>query len=137
MAISRQILTEHQQQVLFVQEVKYQYRNHPTFIELLFFSTLNGAWLGGKSFSVWQKHKAEGAQKGVSDILYLQPRGDYNFLAIEMKRENRRNVKDGGLTEEEKEWLDVARNSGAYVAVCHSAEDALREFGFYMALPRR
>lgn len=90
------IPTESQEQANFVNEVRLQYRNDPTFIYPLFFSTLNGAWLGGKSFAIWQKHQKEGAVQGVSDILYLQSRGNYSFFAAEMKRSDRRNQKDGG-----------------------------------------
>lgn len=129
-------LTEHQEQTIFVTNVKYDYRNDETFVEHLFFSTLNGAWLGGKSQALWAKHKAEGARKGVSDILYLQPRGEFNFLAIEMKRSDRRNEKDGGLTPEEKEWLDVASNNGACAAICYTSEEAAMVFWNYMKLPK-
>lgn len=129
--------TEHDEQVNFVREVRYRFRNDRTFIELLFFSTLNGAWLGGKSFALWAKHEAEGAQRGVSDILYLQSRGVYSFLAIEMKRSNMRNRKDGGLTTKEKEWLACAKESGAFTAVCYSAEESIGVFNRYMGMEVR
>jgi hypothetical protein len=126
------ILSEHQEQVSFVTEVKLQYRNDPEFIEPLFFSTLNGAWLGGNSHALWNKHRAEGAQKGVSDILYLQPRGGFHFLAIEMKRSDRRNDERAGLTPDEQEWLAAAMHSGAFTAVCYTAEEAFEVFKHYM-----
>lgn len=129
------ILTESQEQANFVSEVRYQYRNDPTFIPPLFFSTLNGAWLGGKSFAMWEKHKKEGAVRGVSDILYLQSRGGYSFFAIEMKRSDRRNQKDGGLTESESEWIETARANNGFVSVCYTADEALREFSIYMNFP--
>lgn len=131
------ILTESQEQANFVSEVRYQYRNDPTFIPPLFFSTLNGAWLGGKSFAIWQKHQKEGAVQGVSDILYLQSRGNYSFFAAEMKRSDRRNQKDGGLTESELNWIEAARRSNGFVSVCYTAEEAFREFSIYMNLSIR
>lgn len=138
MQSKRIILSEHQEQVNFVTEVHYQYRNDETFIPLLFFSTLNGAWLGGgKSFALWNKHKKEGAKKGVADILYLQPRGYFTFMAVEMKRSDRRDEEDGGLTPEEKEWLTVAGNNGACVLVAYTAEQATQAFDRYMGLEVR
>lgn len=131
------ILTESQEQTIFVSETRFKYRNDSTFINLLFFSTLNGAWLGGKSFALWEKHKKEGAVRGVSDILYLQARGRYSFLAIEMKRSDRRNKKDGGLTEDEKEWMSTARKNNGFVSVCYASEEASERFAEYMGMPVR
>lgn len=125
---------EHDEQVAFVDDVLWNYKNHPDFVRLLFFATLNGAWLGGNSFAVWHKHEAEGAVKGVSDILYLQPRGKYHYLCIEMKRPARRKEKDGGVTQAETLWMLAAGVYG-YTAVCYNAEEAMNVFNLYMSLP--
>lgn len=132
------LLTESQEQSNFVNDTRFKYRNDNTFVKLLFFSTLNGAWLGGeKSFALWQKHQKEGAVRGVSDILYLQARGGYSFLAIEMKRSDRRNKKDGGLTADEKEWIETAKTNGGFVRVCYNADEAINCFAEYMEMPVR
>lgn len=85
---------------------------------------------------MWNKHKQEGAVRGVADVLFLIPRGEFTFMAIEMKRSDRRNQKDGGLTPDEKDWLDTARKNGAYAVVAYSAEDAKQKFDWYMKLQK-
>jgi len=136
MNIKLPALTEHQEQANFFTEVRLTYRNDPTFIYELLFSTLNGAWLGGeKSAVLWQKHKEEGSVQGVADVLYLQPRGSHPYLAIEMKRSDRRGTKNGGLTKAEDVWLNIAWRAGARVVICYTAEEAVAVFAEYMRLP--
>ena len=127
------ILTEHQEQVGFVQQVKLEFRHDKTFIPELFFSVPNGMVIGGKNrFALYAKYEAEGLNTGVADILYLQPRGGFSYLAIEMKRSDKRNVKDGGLTPDQKHFLAEAVNVNAVVSVCYTADEAINEFRRYM-----
>lgn len=127
------LLSEHQEQAAFFTTILYKYRNDPHFTRPLFFSVPNGAWLGGRRpQNVMEKMKAEGLTPGVSDILYLQPRGPYSFLAIEMKRADKRNRKDGGLRPDQIEFLSSARATGAYCKVCYSADEAEQTFDTYM-----
>lgn len=125
-------MNEHQEQSVFVEDILWRYKTRPDFIRLLFFATLNGAWLAGKSYAAWAKHEKEGAVKGVSDILYLQPRGGYAYLVIEMKAKDRKKEKDGGVSEDQLAWLHSARTANAFVAVCYGAEEAIAVFDRYM-----
>lgn len=129
-------ITEHDEQVVFVATVRMVFRNDDTFISKLFFSVPNGAWLGGKSHGMYQRLKAEGVQNGVSDLLYLQPRGQYAYLAIEMKSPDKLS-KVGAVSPDQQEFLDAVRRNGGHAVVCFSADGAIQIFNEYMKLPVR
>lgn len=78
------------------------------------------------------KMVAAGLRKGVLDIflplpiqtytgLYIQT---YAGLYMEIKIEKRRKEKNGGLTDEQLEFITYARRIGYYCAVCYSWEEA-------------
>ena len=57
-------------------------------LKFLLFAVPNGAMLAGTQLQrvkQWNKLKAEGATKGVSDLILLVPRGNFHGLCIEMK----------------------------------------------------
>ncbi len=127
-------ISEHDSQAQFISAVKYTYRNHADFIERLLFSVPNGAWLaGGNRFALMAKYKAEGLTAGVSDLLYLQPRGDYAYLAIEMKATDKRNVK-GAVSPDQAEFLACVNGAGGLGDVCYGCDEALGIFEYYMSL---
>jgi hypothetical protein len=68
---------------------------------------------------------------GVSDILYLQPRGEYSCLAIEMKALDRRNDTDA-VTPEQSRFLQAVNAAGGWGEVCYGADEAIRIFETYM-----
>lgn len=127
-------MSEHDEQAAFIGAVVATYRLRDDFIRPLFFSVPNGAVLGGNRFALANKLKNEGMYPGVADVLYLQPRGDYAFFAAEMKTEKRRNERNGGLSDEQTDWLRAAHRVGAYAVVCYSADEAINEFSHYMTL---
>ena len=130
---------EHEEQASFVTEVKYRFRNNPTFIEELFFSVPNGIFVGGGSrggrSATIAKQKAEGFNLGVADILYLQPRGLHPYMAIEMKRQGRQNRKDGEMRPDQILFRDAALKVGAYHIIAYGADEAILQFATYMLLP--
>jgi len=79
------------------------------------------------------KYKAEGLNPGVPDIHYDQPRGGYNKLVIEFKREDRRNDVDGGLSSEQRRYIDGFEKYGKWRA-CYSTDEAMEVFDYYMSL---
>ena len=130
--------TEHHEQAALVSAVLMQYQHRPDFIRLLFFATLNGVWIAGKDYSrkmgLIAKYKSEGWVNGVSDLLYLQPRGDHPYLAIEMKTVARIKEKDFGASEDQLAWLQAAKSAGAMTAICHGADAGFDVFHRYMNL---
>lgn len=128
---------EHNIQAAFVDWVLWEYMRDPTFIRKVFFSPPNGAYLGGKSPATFQKLKKEGFEDGVSDILYLQPRGEWAYLTLEFKIEERRNRKRGGLSEDQEEFLSAVDLAGGLPLVCYGLDEAIEYFRDYMnLLPR-
>ena len=131
--------TEHNEQAALVETVLTVYQNRADFLRPLFFSTLSGAWIAGSSkngrVALIMKYKREGWVNGVADLLYLQPRGEYTYLAIEMKTPARAKEKHGGASDDQIAWLQAARQAGALTAVCHGRDAAWEVFSYYMTLP--
>jgi len=130
--------SEHNEQAALVSTVLLTYQHRTDFVRKLFFSTLSGAWIGGSGKrgrgALVGKYKSEGWVNGVADLLYLQPRGGYAYLAIEMKTPERIGEKNGGASDDQIEWLKAARSAGAMAEICHGAEAAWEVFSNYMAL---
>lgn len=126
-------MSEHDDQTAFVDYVLTVYPRQTDFKRRLFFAVPNGAMLGGRVPALQMaKLKREGVQPGVADILYLQPRGIWAYFAIEMKTEERRNTKNGGLSEDQQAWLKEARGAGAMAVVCYGLDEAIAIFDDYM-----
>lgn len=131
-AVKKPRISEHAEQANFFSEVRFRFRNRDDFIGKLLFSVPNGMWIGGKNpYALMNKFKAEGLQPGVSDILYLQPRGEYNCLAIEMKALDKRNQADA-VSDDQREFLEAVNAAGGYGEVCYGADEAILAFQTYM-----
>lgn len=127
-------VSEHEEQANFFSEVRLRFQRQEDFIPMLLFSVPNGMWLGGNNkFALMNKFKAEGLQPGVADIIYLQPRGEYNCLAIEMKAIDKRNVKDA-VSSEQTEFLEAVNGAGGLGEVCYGCDEAMMIFELYMSL---
>lgn len=130
-------ISEHDEQANFFSAVGVTYLHRADFVRILLFSVPNGMWIGGKNpYAMMNKFKAEGLQPGVSDILYLQPRGEYNCLAIEMKAQDKRNDKDA-VKPEQAEFLEAVNASGGLGEVCYGCAEALQVFDVYMRMEER
>lgn len=131
------IPTEHDEQAGFVGDVKARYQHRRDFYPELFYSVPNGFWAAGKGnakFALIAKYKAEGMRPGVADVMYDQPRGGFTKFVCEMKRRDRRNEKNGGLSDDQMAYLNAARKVGAFVCVCYTADEAVQCFDNYMAM---
>lgn len=127
-------VSEHQEQANFFSEVHTRYAIRSDFIKRLLFSVPNGMWIGGKNpYALMNKFKAEGLQPGVADILYLQPRGEYSYLAIEMKAADKRNNKDA-VSPDQGEFLTEVNANGGMGEVCYGCDEALSIFSTYMSM---
>ena len=130
-------VSEHEEQASFFAEVLFTYQHRADFIRTLLFSVPNGMWLGGANkFALMSKYKAEGFRPGVADIIYLQPRGEYNCLVIEMKAIDKRNVKDA-VSAEQTEFLEAVNGAGGLGEVCYGCEEAMKIFNLYMSLEEK
>ena len=129
--------SEHVEQSTFIDTVLWQYRSREDFIRPLLFAIPNGAYLGGNRPAVMSKLKKEGFRNGAADVLYLQSRGEYGYLALEFKTIERKRSRDGGLSPDQAEFLRSVSLGGGLAAVCYGAEEAIEAFSQYMALPIR
>jgi hypothetical protein len=132
------ILSEHDEQAAFLVEARYRYRNDDSFVPELLFAVPNGMWVAGEGkrrAGLIMKYRHEGLKPGVADLHYLQPRGQYPYLVIEMKRSDKKNIRNGGLTDDQMQYLTAARKAGAFVRVCYGAEEAVAALGEYMEMP--
>jgi hypothetical protein len=128
------ILSEHDEQKNFFQEVRMRFSNRDDFLTELFFSVPNGSWFGGNRFAMYHRMVAEGFRKGVADTLYLQARGEYAYLAIEFKRSDKIKSPNGGLEPEQETFLQKVHQGGGFSTVCYSAQEAVGIFCWYMGL---
>lgn len=73
---------------------------------------------------------ATGSRSGIWDVFLpyaidrLIQEESYHGLYIEMKKPNRRNHKNGGLSEEQLEFGKYAESAGYHCAVCYTWEEA-------------
>lgn len=128
-------LTEHQIQAGFFREALYKYRLDETFVPVLFYAVLNGAWIAGsgtRKAHLIQKYKDEGWRSGIADFHYDQPRGPFTKLVIEFKRTDKKTKKNGGLETEQIEYLQ-AISPYAMTRVCYTEEEAMKVFDYYMS----
>lgn len=79
---------------------------------------------GSRNIAEATKLVAAGLRKGVLDIFLPWPKAVRNYelhgLYIEMKIEKRRKEKNGGLTEEQIEFIKYAESAGYRCKVCYS-----------------
>lgn len=125
-------VSEHEEQANFFTEAKMRFGFRDDFIERLLFAVPNGMWIGGgNKFALMNKYKAEGFKTGVSDIIYLQPRGGYNCLVIEMKAQDKRNDKDA-VSPDQAAFLEAINGAGGIGEVCYGCDEAMELFTRYM-----
>lgn len=70
------------------------------------------------------KFVATGTRAGVPDICLPKPWGKYAGCYIELKKESRRNTKNGGCSQEQLDYLEYLTSAGYYCEVCYSWEEA-------------
>ena len=130
--------TEHNEQATFFDWLNLKLNEYPE-IHPLFFAVPNGANLAGNTRQKaiqMNKLKREGFVPGVSDTVYLSGRGGYLGLVLEFKTEQRRNQKDGGLSENQQEFLRAARMEGYLAAVAYGVEDGIDIVSNYLSMPK-
>lgn len=81
-------------------------------------------------FQAVQKYRLEGMSKGASDIVVPGARGRYGAFICELKRQDHTKSKwqDGQI-----EYLNAAKDCGAFACVALGAAAAWQAFGDYLA----
>lgn len=83
---------------------------------------------GARDAIVGAKLKRMGVRKGIPDVLFLQPRGEYTFFVGDMKWGKNR------LTAEQKAWFEMFSQSGAFCTVAYSAGEMYDQFVAYLRM---
>ena len=104
---------------------RLQYPEHAK----LLFAVPNG---GARSRVEAAIMKAEGVTAGVSDLIFLEPRGGYGALCIEMKRED----KSSRQSARQKEWQKAVEEAGNVYAIAKSFDDFVAIMNSYMQLKK-
>lgn len=101
---------------------------------------------GERHAAVAGKMKAEGVKTGVADIFCPVPKKHfeqsglnvhenefvYCGLYVEMKKPERRNHKDGGLSDEQKLFRDFVISQGYAYCVCYTWDEAFKAILNYL-----
>lgn len=114
---------EHVEQASFFSRLR---REYPESWGILAIHPRNEGLLSGGQFHAIRKHRAEGMQPGASDIVIP----GHPAFVCEMKRRDHTLSKwqDG-----QQDYLNAARNAGAFACVALGAEAAWRAFEVWLA----
>lgn len=113
---------EYDEQYLFFRKLEWLEKQHP---EVRWcFATVNGVKMGPRIAMI---AKRAGMKNGVSDIMFLVPRGEYKGLLIELK------ARDGGeVSAAQLEFLQFQREQGYHGIICRGADEAYNAFLNYL-----
>ena len=111
---------EHQKTVVEWAKWAYKTGKYPNLN--MIHCSLNGVKLSATQARI---AKAQGMLSGVPDLFLPVPVGKYHGLYIEMK------YGKNTLTENQERFLQNAANVGYAVAVCYSAQEAIKRIGDY------
>ncbi|HEY6019642.1 MAG TPA: hypothetical protein VIY48_07005 [Candidatus Paceibacterota bacterium] len=135
----RVIPSEHNEQATFFDYVLNAYvRVYPE-VHPLLFSVPNGSVLAGdakRRAQQMNKLKREGLTPGVADVMFLSGHGGYLGLVLEFKAVDRKNEKNGGVSESQSEFITAARQEGFRAEVVYGADHAIQVFEEYIQLPK-
>jgi hypothetical protein len=125
--LSRQPISEANEQMLVVQYLKLQYPN------VIFNCDMSGIKL---SIGQAVKQKKLGMPKGYPDLFIAEPNGKYHGLFIELKKSGTKLFKRDGKPvnehiEEQNEMLDRLQERGYYATFCIGFDEAKQTIDNY------
>lgn len=97
---------------------------------LLLFAVPNGGFRIAREAA---RMYAEGVVAGVSDLIYLEPRGSFGALCIEMKT----TAKASRQSSRQIEWQQAAERAGNRYVVCRTFDEFRQAVEEYLALPSK
>lgn len=116
--------SEHQLQVALIQWWSHACKGYGL-PEFALFACPSG---GARDPITGARLKAEGARRGVPDLILAVPRGVHHGAFIEMK------IPGNKPSQEQVEFMRYLEGAGYRCAVCWSTEAAIREIECYLAL---
>jgi len=126
--------SEDEHQMALFQWAALNQERYPEFKKLLFAVPNSGVFGNDKRTRVIRamKMKAMGMKNGVADIILLVPSGSYHGLVVELKRPETEGKTKGRLSEDQKEFGEMACKNGYKVVCCYGWEEAVGEIEGYM-----
>ena len=104
--------------------------NRATYPELVLLHAIGNG--GERNVIVASRMKAEGVKAGIPDLHLPVARRGYISLYIEMKKPDRVNHKNGGLSDEQVELIALLRQHTNCVLVCYTWAEAARGLAGYL-----
>jgi hypothetical protein len=133
-----QKVSEHQEQSDFFNYLDlFKLREHPE-LHPLYFAVPNGVHLAGgakQRAAMMNKLKREGFMPGAADTVFLSGRGGYLGMVMEFKTPERKTEKDGGLSENQMEFLRAAKSEGYLAKVAYGADEGIAIANQYLSWP--
>ena len=80
------------------------------------------------------KMKMMGYNKGYPDICIEEPRANYHGMRVELKTEEYRNRKNGGLSTDQIWWIDQLQKRAYWVKVCYNLDEFVEAVTDYMTM---
>lgn len=77
--------------------------------------------------NVAKRVKAMGYRRGTTDLIILEARKGFHGLLVELK------TKDGKVSPEQEEFMQMAYNRGYKVFVCRGADEAISKIENYLS----
>lgn len=113
---------EHKEQVAVIHWASIQSIVYPSLS--LLYAIPNG---GHRAMKTARFLRAEGVKAGVPDLCLPVPANDHHGLYIELKARDRNPKRSGkgGVSEEQREWIENLRAQGYRVEVCYGADEAI------------
>lgn len=115
------IPTEHQEQFRVVEYCKWK--------DIAVFAVPNA---GKRNATIANRFKDEGLSSGVPDLMIPISSSGYHGLFIEMKRISEKKKKNGGVSENQREWLRTLQKNGYFAKVAYGADEAIKTVEEYI-----
>jgi hypothetical protein len=116
--LAKDIYMEFDEQKALIQQLSYSENRYPALKWL--HAIPNASGVGGtQGILLGKRFKAEGRKKGVFDLFFPYPNGNFHGLYIEMK------YGKGSLSDEQKEFEAFIDNQGYASGVAWSSEEAI------------
>lgn len=122
MAKGIQTVKEDDIQKAIFQWAQYQYSKHPE-LKALYHVPNEGI----RTYAQTAWLKSMGMKKGFPDICLPVPKKHYGALYIELK------TKNGRVSDEQKEWIQLLKELGNMAVICRSYEEAISTIEVYLS----
>jgi hypothetical protein len=111
-------MNEHQEQVLVCEYLDLKKQKYTAIVNSFF---------GNKNFGMIAKFKREGWRKGLPDLFIILKKGNNSqaiFIEMKTKKMKPKRSGKGGVSDEQREWIDALNETDIKAFVCYGFEEA-------------